>query len=39
VILFILCYRECLNKEGWGKLEKYERENVTIEEDENSRRD
>jgi len=39
VILFALCFRECLNKEGWDKLDRYERENITIEEDENTKWD
>ena len=33
VVLFILCYWECLNKEGWDKLEKYEWENFTDEDE------
>lgn len=34
VILFVLCFRECLNKEGWDKLDKYERDNLALDEDE-----
>ena len=33
VILFVLCFRECLNKEGWDKLERFERETIIDEEE------